>query len=160
MGEDVTFEVKIQNSGKEKIEIPWTPHLGDLEPADSSRPYTYLHATVVLKFTDPIADRSFGVYADSYGSTDVPGSTRELPPGQSILVRARRKLDAYEEWWWKRIKESPPLAVQASASFMLNRVTYSPDETQGSSTDSSSCIPVQTKEANQREVALWPRKSE
>jgi len=160
MGEEVTFEVKIQNSSRETIEIPWTPHLGDLEPADSTKTYTYLQAVVALKFTDPIASRSFSVFANFYGSPDVPGSTRELLPGQSILVHVRRKIDVYEEWWWRRVKESPPLTVSASANFLLNRVTYSPNETQSSGTDSSRCIPLRTKEANQLEVALWPRKSD
>src|SRR6516225_1783585 len=52
MGEEVTYEVKIQNSGTATVEIPWTPHLGDLEPADSSQSYTYLHAAVSLDFTE------------------------------------------------------------------------------------------------------------
>jgi hypothetical protein len=160
IGEDVTFEAKIQNSGKEKIEMPWTPHLGDLEPADSTKSYAYLQGAVALKFTDPIASRSFSVYANFYGSPDVPGSTRELLPGQSILVRVRRKIDVYEEWWWRRVKESPPLTVNASANFLLNRVTYSPNETQSSGTDISRCTPLRTTEANQLEVALWPRKSD
>jgi hypothetical protein len=44
LGEEATYEVKVQNSGKEPIEIPWTPHSGDLEPTDSSKSYTFLHA--------------------------------------------------------------------------------------------------------------------
>jgi hypothetical protein len=59
LGEEVTYEVKIQNSGKEPIEIPWTPHLGDLEPTDSSQFYTFLHAAVSLIFTEPGSNRSF-----------------------------------------------------------------------------------------------------
>ena len=31
MGEEITFEVKIQNTGREAIEMPWTSHLGDLD---------------------------------------------------------------------------------------------------------------------------------
>jgi hypothetical protein len=157
---DFEHVLAIQNSSRETIEIPWTPHLGDLEPADSTKAYTYLQAAVALKFTDTIASRSFSVFANFYGSPDVPGSTRELLPGQSILVHVRRKIDVYEEWWWRRVKESPPLTVSASANFLLNRVTYSPNETQSSGTDSSRCIPLGTKEANQLEVALWPRKSD
>jgi hypothetical protein len=53
VGEEVTYEVKVQNAGKEPIEIPWTPHLGDLEPGDPSESYTYLHAAISLDFTEP-----------------------------------------------------------------------------------------------------------
>lgn len=159
MGEEVTFEVKIKNSGKEKIEIPWTPHLGDLEPADPTQSYTYLQATVVLNLTDPTSNLSFGIFGNFYGSPDLSDSTRELLPGQWILIRTRRKVEAYEEWVWKRIKESTPLNVKASAGFMLNRVTYSPNEKNGSATEYSLCIPLRTKEADQLDVALWPRES-
>lgn len=102
LGEEVTYEVKIQNSGKKPVEIPWTPHLGDLEPADASQSYTFLQAAVSLTFTEPESKRSFSVYADAYGSSDVPGSTRKLLPGEWVFVRARQKVEVYEEWWWTK----------------------------------------------------------
>jgi hypothetical protein len=36
LGEEVTYEVKVQNSGKTPIEIPWTPHSSELEPTGST----------------------------------------------------------------------------------------------------------------------------
>ena len=53
IGEEVTFEVKILNSGKKTIIVPWTPHLGDLEPADPRSSYKYRVGVVVLSFSDP-----------------------------------------------------------------------------------------------------------
>jgi len=94
IGEEVTYEVKIENTGKEPIEIPWTPHLGDLEPADSSQSYTYLDAAISLDFTEPNSNRRFSIYSFSYGSSDLAGTTRKLLPGQWIFVRARQKLEA------------------------------------------------------------------
>jgi|SRR5271169_2798341 len=160
MGEDVTFEVKIQNSGKETIEIPWTPHLGDLEPADATEAYSYVAGTVALNFTDPVSEHSFGIYGNFYGSPALPGSIRELPPGQWALIRARKKIEVFEEWWWNRLKESLPLNVKATASLMLNTVTYFPGQENSSATEKSMCIPLGRKEVAQLDVALWPRESE
>lgn len=160
LGEEVTYEVKVQNSGREPVEIPWTPHSGDLEPTDSSKSYTFLHAAVSLTFTDPDSNRSFSIYANSYGSSELPGSTRKLLPGEWIFVRARRKIETYEEWWWTRVKDSSPLNVRASASLMLNKVTYSISEKNDSAMDRYVCIPLNTKLAAPSDVVLWPAKSE
>jgi hypothetical protein len=115
LGDEVTHEVKVQNSGKAPVEIPWTPHSGDLEPADSLESYTFLHAAISLTFTDPDSNRSFAIYANSFGSLD--RSTRKLLPGEWIFVRAHQKIEAYEEWWWTKIKDSSPLNVRASESY-------------------------------------------
>ena len=160
MGEEITFEVKVQNTGREAIEIPWTPHLGDLEPAESSQPYTYLHAAISLNFTETDSNRSFSIYANSYGSADVAGTTRKLLPGQWIFVRARQKVEAHEEWWWTKIKDSSPLSVKVSASLMLNKVTYSPGEKNDGAVDRYVCIPLRTKLDAPADVALWPPRME
>ena len=160
IGEEVTYEVKIKNTGKEPLEIPWTPHLGDLEPSESSQPYTYLHAAISLNFTEPDSNRSFSIHAHSYGSSDVAGTTRKLPPDQWIFVRARQKLECYEEWWWTKIKDSSPLTVKVSASLMLNKVTYFPGEKNEDAVDRSVCIPLRTKLGAPSDVALWPRRTE
>ena len=160
IGEEVTYEVKIKNTGKEPLEIPWTPHLGDLEPAESSQPYTYLHAAISLNFTEPDSNRSFSIYANSYGSSDVAGTTRKLLPGQWIFVRARQKLESYEEWWWAKIKNSSPLSVKVSAGLMLNKVTYSPAEKNNDAVDRSVCIPLRTKLGAPSDVAFWPPRTE
>jgi hypothetical protein len=159
VGEEVTYEVKMQNTGKEPIEIPWTPHLGELEPGDPSESYTYLHATISLDFTEAYSNRSFSIYANSYGSSDLAGTTRKLLPGETIFVRARQELQTYEEWWQHRIKDSAPLNVKVSANLMLNKVTYSPGEKNNAAIDQSVCIPVRTGTGVSLDAALLPAKS-
>lgn len=156
MGEEVSFEVKIQNSGKEPIDMPWTPNSADLEPADASKSYTYLHAAVSLKFTESVSNRSFSVYANSYGSPDVPGTIQKLQPGQWIYVRASRKIEVYEDWWWTKVKDSAPLDVTASAGLMLGKVTYSPGDKNNPAVDHYVCIPLVTKLGAASNVTLWP----
>ena len=158
-GEEVTYEVKIQNTGKEPIEIPWTPHLGDLEPADSSQSYAYLHAAISLDFAEPVSNRSLSIYANSYGASNVAGTTRQLLPGELVFVRARQELDIYEEWWQSKIVESSPLNVKVSANLMLNKVTYSPGEKSDAAIDQSVCIPLRTTLGAPLDAALLPAKS-
>lgn len=156
LGDEVTYEVKIQNTGKEPVEIPWTPHLGDLEPAEPSQSYTYLHAAISLAFTEPNANRSFSIYANSYGSSDVAGTTRKLLPGEWVFVRARQIVECYEEWWPNRIRDSSPLNVKVAANLMLSRVTFSPSEKSDAAIDRSVCIPVRTKLGASFDAVLWP----
>jgi hypothetical protein len=159
MGEEVTFEVRVENTSKSSIEIPWTPHLADLEPGDPTRPYTYQNAAVVLDLTDPESHRSFDLFGIFYGSPDVPGTIRELRPSQSVMIRARKRLEIYEDWWGNRVKEMQPLSLQASPGLMLNSTTYTPNEKGDSGSENSRCTPLKIKKANQMDVVLWPRSS-
>jgi len=161
MGEEVTFEIRVENTGKESVEIPWTPHLGDLEPGDPTQSYTYRSAVVILNLTDPDSHHSFDLYGNFYGSTDVPGTIQEVRPSQSVLIRTRRRLETFEDWWVKRVKEVQPLPLKASPGLMLNTMTYSPDEKGDwhSASENSQCTPLNTRKANHLDVVLWPRSS-
>jgi hypothetical protein len=157
VGEDVTFEVKAENTSTHSIVIPWTLHLADLEPSDPTQPYTYLSAVVALRLTDPVSERFMERYVEFNGSTRVPGTIRELHPGQSIVIRARSKLEFYEEWWRKKISEVQPFPVKAEPDFMWNTMTYSPNDKGDSASEDTTCTPLITKRANQLDVLLWPQ---
>ena len=89
LGEEITFEAKVENSGKETIEIPWTPDLAGLEPSDQTEYFSYRSASFVITLTVPDSDHYLSIAGFSYGSTDLPGTIRELRPGQSFIVRSR-----------------------------------------------------------------------
>lgn len=158
VGEEVTYEVKIQNTGKEPIELPWTPHLGDLEPVDPSQAYTFLDAAILLDFTEPVSNRSFSLCSTSYGSLNMAGTTRTLLPGESVFVRARQKLQAQEEWWQSKIAESSPLKMKVSANLALNEVSYTPGAKRDGM-DQSVCIPLRRTLGAPLDADLLPAKS-
>jgi hypothetical protein len=158
MGEQVTFEVKVENTGKETIEIPWTPDLGDLEPLDPTQSYSYRSAAFVLLFTVPDSGHYIQLARFSYGSPDLPGSIRKLQPGQWLLVKASGKTDANDKWWLEESKGSASLSVKATAGLVLTATTYSSDGQGGSALEK--CLPMSRKKANEVDVALWPRRSE
>ena len=74
-------------------------------------------------------------------------------------MRARQKIETYEEWWWTKVKDSSPLNVRVSANLMLNQVTYSPGEKSDSAMDGYVCIPLVTKLGAPSDVVLWPATS-
>jgi hypothetical protein len=156
MGEEVTFEIKIENTGGSNIEIPWTPSLADLEPSDSTLSYSYLDATVYLSLIEPDSHQSLDLFRDFYGSKDLPWTVRELRPKQFIVIRARVRLDTDEEWLNKKLKEAQPLPLKASADFRLGMTIYSPNANGDSGSESTACVPLVIKRANQLDLALWP----
>jgi hypothetical protein len=159
IGEDVTFEVRIENSGHKSIELPWTPDLVTLEPTDATKTCTYLNGVVVLNLTEPDSQRYFSVYGYFYGSDSAPGTIQELRPNQSVVIRARTKLDFHDEWWAKKVREVQPLHVKAEPGFMMDSATYVPNEKADSGSESTTCIPLARKTANQIDVLLWSRQN-
>ena len=48
VGDEAAFEVTIENIGSTKVQIPFSPHLADLQPEDPSLKFIYLDLSVVL----------------------------------------------------------------------------------------------------------------
>jgi hypothetical protein len=156
VGEDVTFEVRVENTGTVSVDMPWTPHLGDLEPVDPTHSYSYSEALLHLNFLDTVSHRSFGAGHLFYGSHEVPGTLRELLPKQSIMIRARSRIEQHEDWLVKRLEEAQPLPLVVSPDLMLNAITYFPHEREESASESYSCVPLNTKKDGQVGIILWP----
>src|SRR6184192_3847570 len=90
VGEDATFETRIQNTGKTMVTVPWTPNLADLEPPNAVASHTYLSGAVSLGFRDS-ENREFWLIESLYGEAGVAGSLRELRPGEWFTVRGRKR---------------------------------------------------------------------
>jgi hypothetical protein len=156
IGEDVTFEIKIENTGGSSIELPWTPSLANVEPSDPTLSYTYLNAEVDLILSETDSHPSHYLFSRFYGSTDLPWTVRELKPKQSVLIRARGKLQTDQESWIKEAEKAQPLPLKASAGFKLITITYTAAGKRNSASESASCVPLAIRAANQIDLALWP----
>jgi hypothetical protein len=151
LGEEITFEVGIQNTGEETILIPWTPDLADLEPTDPKAAYKYLIGVVILVFKDP-KDRTFPLSESLYGSLNVPGTVRELTHGQSFTVRGRTTIKFLSPEWGKEdLTESSTVDAKVSGYFREDNAKYSPDAA-GKLTEL--CIPMRSTKANERDTTL------
>ena len=151
IGEEATFEIKVLNSGKEPIILPWTPHLGDLEPADPRSSYRYRVGVILLVFRDP-EGFEFTIFESLYGSPNVAGSLRELLPGQWFTVKGRKRIDLYDQGWGKReFSDSGFVETKVSGFYRQDTGTYSP---KNGGSDTQWCIPLPCQKANQLDVTL------
>lgn len=151
----MTFEIKVLNSGKEAIIVPWTPHRADLESANANVPYKYLASDVSLLFSDPKGPRLIPVYIfeSLYGSQSVPGSLRELLPGQWFTVRGRKKVQLYERnWGLRELGESGRVDTKIRGFYDQDRGTYSPKN--GGTDMHDLCIPLPCQQGNELDVTL------
>jgi hypothetical protein len=152
LGQEITWEIGIQNTGKETILVPWTPDLADLEPTDPKAPYKYMVGVVILIFKDS-EDRILTLYESLYGSPNVPGTVHELSPGQSFTVRGRTTIKERwpPEWGKEELAESSAVDAKVSGHFREDNENYSPN---GGGTLTEACIPMRSTKANEWEATL------
>jgi hypothetical protein len=99
VGDEITFEVTIENIGSSALRIPFSPHLADLQPADPSQKFAYFDLSIVLLVggkqwkTDGV-----GVGAILYGADDHPDTLLSLQPGESVRVTGKDKIRPLESY--------------------------------------------------------------
>lgn len=154
VGERVTFELKVENTGKNPLFFPSTPNLGDLEPLDPKVSYKYREGVVVLTFKDP-EHHEFNRGESLYGSTDVPGTLRELAPGQWFTVRGRERIEPDSQYWGQReFADFGWVGAEVGGYFREDDDSYSPAH---GGTLSDVCIPMRSKSANELALTLEHR---
>jgi hypothetical protein len=154
LGEQVTFELKIQNTGRDPVIVPWTPNLADLEPVDPNASYKYRIGVVLLTFKDPEL-REFHLSESLYGSTNVPGTLRALAPGQWFTVRGRDRTEPNSpDWGPDELREFGWVEAKVSGYFREDNGSYSPEHG-GAMT--AFCFPIRSESANELTVTLEQR---
>jgi hypothetical protein len=131
--------------------VPWTPHLGDVEPADEHTTYKYRLGVVELSFSDP-EGLHFSIFENLYGLKNAAGSLRKLLPTQWFTVKGRKKLDIYDQRWGRlEFADSGFVETKVTASYRQDTGTYSPND---GGSHSLWCVPLSCKKANQLDVIL------
>lgn len=82
-------EFRFVNTGRLPLNIPVSPNLSDLQPADPSVPFSYLSLALAVRIHNRIGSSG---YIQLYGTGDHKGTTRVLRPGEWIRVKADLKL--------------------------------------------------------------------
>lgn len=122
IGDDLIYEVKIENVSEGKIAIPWNPHSADLEPEDLSQDYEYTLGYIALSVEDEAGERVLLSGGTSfYGSATAPDSFRHLAPGESVRVRAKVRLVFTDDDWEKKLFSSRRFPLRVKATFSLSR---------------------------------------
>jgi hypothetical protein len=81
-------EFRVLNTGLAPIELPVSPHLSDLQPADESRAFDYFSLSLVLSVKGDSRHPVLAI-AELYGASDHEGTMFTLRPGEWIRVRAK-----------------------------------------------------------------------
>lgn len=113
-------EFRIMNTGLVPIDLPVSPHLSDLQPADEWQTFQYLSLAleVRLSATEPVQALGLG-YVELYGSVEHEDTMVTLKPGQWIRVKANLKLHTWP---------SEPVEAQLGGDFWIHKNVYKPHE--------------------------------
>ena len=91
-GDKPTFEVTVGNVGSTSLEIPFSPHLGDLQPEDPAQEFAYSELRVVLWIGAETAwSANTGGSVTLYGAVDHPDTMLTLNPGESVRIIGKGK---------------------------------------------------------------------
>ena len=98
VGDHQKFEVRIENVGSVPVEMPFSPHLADLQPVDASQKFGY--SVVRVQFwiggarwdaTDSRGD------VDLHGANQHPGTMLTMHPGEWVRIIGKGEIILPEE---------------------------------------------------------------
>ena len=117
--EPFEVEFRVLNTGLAPIDIPVSPHLSDLQPADASASFSYFSLALVVEVGGmPNAPEliSYG-FVELYGSSDHDGTMLVLRPGEWIRVRGNVRLGSWPQ---------EPVSARFRGEFWLRRNSFLP----------------------------------
>ena len=122
-------EFKVVNTGRAPIEVPVSPDLSDLQPADDSIIFHYLSITLAVSVVE---DPHSTAFVTLYGSAHHDQSVVTLQPGEWVRVTANVKLE--------QVPETDDTA-RLAGSFWLQNNTFYPRHPGGCFTESDRLYP-------------------
>jgi len=123
-GDKAEVEFLVENIGEVAMQLPWSPHLADLQPADETAEFKVEHLMlgVSLKWGDHYST-SLG-WLSLYGSPDHPGTMLDLRPGEVARVRGTVAIQFNHP---DGMQLPPPdLSQRAAAVLEMSHVRYTP----------------------------------
>lgn len=126
LGDDIIYELKVENVGNEPFIIPWNPHSADLEPEDAEQPYEYTSGWFSLGGKDESGDLVFLGGVNLYSSSNAPETSIELRPGDWVRLRAKVQLMTTSEGWRKKLQSSSKLSLRLRVHFSISQNTVTP----------------------------------
>jgi len=117
LGEEVIYEVKLENITEEILVIPWSPDRDAVKPEEESDPPGYVVAILRLVIMDETSGDQFVTGQVLYGSHLEPSSLKYLWPGEMVKIRAPSRWDFLGADVAKRIREQLPRTFEVRARF-------------------------------------------
>jgi hypothetical protein len=119
LGDQVIYEVMLENITNATLVIPWSDDYDRVKPDEETDPPGYLTATLYLVLGDRPAYDPFTALQGIYGSRLVSGSLKKLLPGQTVRIRAPGTWWFYSEDEEKRVLAMVPHTFEVRARFTL-----------------------------------------
>jgi len=92
MGDEVNFEITIQNAGSLPLRVPISPHLADFQPTDPGQKFTVLELNTVLLIGGRNWRSTSAIGTKLYGSETRRGTILTLQPGEWISIVDQAKI--------------------------------------------------------------------
>jgi hypothetical protein len=113
--DEATFEIRIDNTGKLPVIIPWSDDYDRVKP-DRSFPPGYLEASIRLVGSGELGEIYFGSET-IYGSSLVAGSLKRLEAGRSVYIRGKIQIAVFDGDLRARLFEKSPRALEMNIQF-------------------------------------------
>lgn len=119
LGDQVIYEVVLENITQDTLLIPWSDDYDEVKPDEDRNPPGYIHASLSLEIKDERGVYKFMALQPIVGSQMVRGSLKSLRQGQKVRIRAPGS------WWFtsedekKRVLEKLPQTFEVRARFDL-----------------------------------------
>ena len=140
LGEQIVYEVRLENVSNHDLTLPWSLDLDKVKPDEKKDPPGYLTSSLSLVFNDPIYGIEFVGLASLYGSQLVPDSLKVLRPNERVRIRAARTFFFGDARISDRVIRELPIRLDLSAYFNLQDRPFDPTY---DSSFSQNCINVQ-----------------
>lgn len=126
-GDRAQFEATVENVGEVPIDIPWTPHLADLQPADDIAEFQAYSFGISIELRALNHDSTQIGHVILFGSPDQEETMLTLNPGQRVRIKALTTISglAFSEEERQKLLYSPSYQT-AVANCWLRRDKYSP----------------------------------
>jgi hypothetical protein len=118
-GEEVVYDILLENMTNDSIVIPWSPDQNKVKPDENKTPPGYVEAFLSLITTDEVSGDQFIAGQGLYGSELAPGSLKKLGPKQSVRIRAPGQLSFFNADVARRVLATLPRKIEMRARYSL-----------------------------------------
>ncbi len=123
-GDTAEIEARIENVGEVPMQIPWTPHLADLQPAEETSKFQAFNLLLGLFLRWGDGNSTSLGWIHLYGVPDQKETILTLLPGEWVRVRGPIRIELNHRDGFALPK--PGVDQTATAEFELQQVQYAP----------------------------------
>ncbi len=118
-GDQVTYEVTLENITTSVLTIPWSPDPSKVGLDGPVNPPVYFEASLSLVAEDETAGPQFIDSHRIFGAPSVPGSLKIVRPREKVRIRAAGSWQFTDSSVARRVLAKSPFTVKVRANFRL-----------------------------------------